>query len=296
MTCYCIYNQLPPAEQEPIRFQVTKHIQKLYTQSQIQEHRNICAHIEKKLIHRIKEKLTSNNAVIVKADKGNTLVIEFQNSYYNKIQTFIDNNDFTELGKDPTKKFQKQIRTSINTCQQIINRNTKWNYFNLNPAPLNIRGLIKIHKNNNPIRPIINWAITPAYKLARKITKDLKKHIPLPNNFNVKNTIQLINELMDIPYENNIKLASFDITNMYTNIPTNELPNIILNLCNNNYINPTTQPEILHLCSKILKQNYFQFQDSFFIQNTGLAMGNPTSSILSEIYLQFLYIQYSQTY
>ena len=75
--------------------------------------------MRKKLIHQIKGKLLSNNATIAKADKGNTVVIEFQNSYYNKIKTFIDNNDFTELDKDPTNKFQKRIRTSINTCQQI---------------------------------------------------------------------------------------------------------------------------------------------------------------------------------
>ena len=60
---------------------------------------------------------------------------------------------------------------------------------------------------------------------------------------------------MDIPYDSNIKLASFDFTNIYTNIPTNELANIILNLCNSNYIDPATQSEILHLCSTILKQN-----------------------------------------
>ena len=38
----------------------------------------------------------------------------------------------------------------------------------------------------------------------------------------------------------------------------------------------------------ILKQNYFKFQNSFYVQNTGLAMGAPTSSILSEIYLQYV--------
>ena len=51
---------------------------------------------------------------------------------------------------------------------------------------------------------------------------------------------------------------------------------------------PTIRSEILHLCATILQQDYFQFQDSFYIQNTGLAIDAPTSSILSEIYLQFL--------
>jgi hypothetical protein len=46
--------------------------------------------------------------------------------------------------------------------------------------------------------------------------------------------------------------------------------------------------EILSITHTILQQNYFQFQNNFFIQQTGLAMGAPTSSILSEIYLQYI--------
>ena len=72
-------------------------------------------------------------------------------------------------------------------------------------------------------------------------------------------------DLLDIVYDNNIKFASFDITNMYTNIPTDELPNIIRNLCSVNNIKPTTQSEILHLCYIALSQNYFQFKDSYYI-------------------------------
>ena len=57
-----------------------------------------------------------------------------------------------------------------------------------------------------------------------------------------------------------------DITNMCTNIPTDKLPNIIQNLCSIKHINPTTQSEILHLCSFVINKNYFQFNDSYFIQ------------------------------
>jgi hypothetical protein len=34
----------------------------------------------------------------------------------------------------------------------------------------------------------------------------------------------------------------------------------------------------------ILNQNYFQHEDRIFLQKEGLAMGAPTSSILSEIF------------
>jgi hypothetical protein len=74
----------------------------------------------------------------------------------------------------------------------------------------------------------------PCLPANKKICERYKKYIPLPNTFNLKNTIQLSNDLSDIPYDSDIKLASFDITNMYTNIPTDEFPSIILNVCNIN--------------------------------------------------------------
>ena len=119
------------------------HIQSISTYNHKHTNNNIRAQTEKGLIRQTKETLISNNDVLIKTDKGNTVVIEFQNSYHNKIQTFINNNSFTKINKDSTKKYQNSIRTSINKCQQIINKETKWNYINLNPTPPNIRGLIK---------------------------------------------------------------------------------------------------------------------------------------------------------
>jgi hypothetical protein len=52
---------------------------------------------------------------------------------------------------------------------------------------------------------------------------------------------------------------SFDISNMYTNIPTNELTAVIQHMCTQNDINKTLQNELLQQCNTILSQNYFQF-------------------------------------
>jgi hypothetical protein len=40
---------------------------------------------------------------------------------------------------------------------------------------------------------------------------------PLPFAFNIKNTVQLISDLKNIPVNRDVRLASFDISNMYTN-------------------------------------------------------------------------------
>jgi len=42
------------------------------------------------------------------------------------------------------------------------------------------------------------------------------------------------------------------------------------------------------MCNILTKQNYFQYKDLQYIQENGLAMGAPTSTIFSEIYLKYL--------
>jgi hypothetical protein len=115
----------------------------------------------------------------------------------------------------------------------------------------------------------------------------LTSYIPLPFTYNVKNTIQLMNELMDIPYDPNIKFASFDISNTYSNIPTKDLITALKKLCSvNNIDNKTTQN--IKITQTLVGQNYFRFQDTIYVQNEGLAMGAPMSSILLEVYLQYM--------
>jgi hypothetical protein len=45
---------------------------------------------------------------------------------------------------------------------------------------------------------------------------------------------------------------------------------------------------IIKLTKTIIDQNYSQFLDTTYIRSEDLAMGAPTSSILSEVYLQYL--------
>ena len=120
------------------------------------------------------------------------------------------------------------------------------------------------------------------------LTKKLGILIPLPYIFNIKNTIQLMEELLDIPFDKDLKFFSYDIENTYSNIPRTELTKIIKVMCKQNRLNMEIKNEIIKICNILTKQNYFQYEDLQYIQEDGLAMGAPTSSILSEIYLQYV--------
>jgi hypothetical protein len=96
---------------------------------------------------------------------------------------FIYNNNFTITKNDITKKFQRDLRNSINECQQIIHKDDRWRYINLNPTVPKIRGLVKIHKDDPPIRPIVNWKNAQARKLAKMLYKKARIIYPPPIHF-----------------------------------------------------------------------------------------------------------------
>jgi hypothetical protein len=119
-------------------------------------------------------------ATISKADKGNSIVIISQEIYHKKGIDFINNNNSKNTNKDLITKFQRELRIPINECSHLIQKDEKCKYMNLNPSSLAIKSLIKIHETKAPIRPIINWKEAPAYKLAKKLAKDIEMFIPLP--------------------------------------------------------------------------------------------------------------------
>jgi hypothetical protein len=140
-------------------------------------------------VKHIKAKLKQNSAMISKADKGNSIIILYTTDYIQKLLDFILSNNFHELISDPTKKFQAKIRDTLKRSKTLIQQ--KWKFIDLNPTAPTIRGTIKIHKPNHPIRPIVNWRNAPAYKLAKLFNSKLKELSPLPYVYNMKNTTQL---------------------------------------------------------------------------------------------------------
>jgi hypothetical protein len=74
---------------------------------------------------------------------------------------------------------------------------------------------------------------------------------------------------------------------MYSNVPTDEVLHIFNLLCEQQSIGENVKKDLRSLIKIVLEQNYFQFKNDFYSQETGLAMGSPMSSILSEMYLQY---------
>jgi hypothetical protein len=117
-------------------------------------------------------------------------------------------------------------------------------------------------------------------------TQKVQQLTPLPFTFKIKNSTQLIHELKQTPLTPSSRFASLDITNMYSKIPVKETKQILSNILSDNVTDPNIRSEMINIYEVITEQNYFVNNDNIIIQDDGLAMGAPSSSIISEIFLQ----------
>jgi len=145
--------------------------------------------------------------MIARADKGNSIVILPTQQYESKTQDFLHNN-FITTARDPTNTFHTEIKNTIKQ-RTLIPSDSKWKYINLNPSAPSIKGLIKLHKQGQPIRLVVNWRNAPAYQLSKLLTQKINI-APLPDTFNVKNTTDLLHKLQDTPMAPYFILASPD--------------------------------------------------------------------------------------
>ena len=153
------------------------------------------------------------------------------------------------------------------------------------PRAPNLKAQIKLHKLGTPIRPVVNNINAPAHKLAKFLTETLKEHITLPYQYNTKNSTTLAQELKQFKLNTNHRLVTFDIKDLYVNIPTTEtlqINKILLETQNNKIISQ----QILQLLSTTLHQNYFTFDNKIYQPSSGTAMGSPLPNDITEIFLQ----------
>lgn len=132
--------------------------------------------------------MEQNNLTVAKADKGRTMVIILRDTLKQKIDTFIQENQIILISKDPTESFQKQIQQTIHKCNAIIDKKQQKYLLQMKPMAPKLNALIKTHKEDKPLRPVINNIQAPSYKLAKYLSKKLNQLIKLPDTYANRNS------------------------------------------------------------------------------------------------------------
>jgi hypothetical protein len=196
--------------QDSFRILAFKHLKQLY----IANH-NTRNTIHKRQLYMLKQrrqKITQKNAMIACADKGKTTVIIYTQDYTAKVHAFLSENNFRTLTNNRTHKYHKTIHKILLKCNKIIDKKLIKYLTQKNPSPPTLNALLKLHKPNIPIRPVVNNRTVPAYKAAKKLNTILSNHLHLGNQYNVITSNTLANDLTQLKISNKHRLLTLDIT------------------------------------------------------------------------------------
>lgn len=154
----------------------------------------------------------------------------------------------------------------------------------------NIYGLIKLHKDDKPLRPVVNTRQTPGYQIAKIITHTLGTARDI-HKYNIRNSTDLITRINRIQLEPTDFLATIDISNMFTNINTEAAIRSVTKRHREAKITSNIPLKLIIDCIRFVIQyaTEIEFNGKLFKQKRGLRMGGSLSTILADFVIEDLF-------
>ena len=260
------------------------------------------------------ELMNNKDIIIKKADKGGSVCVMNKQYYADKIAEMLSDN--TTYEKTDETKFQNthlKIHKLIQEHGATLHDLEKDYLTNFESRDSNLYGLPKIHKSHaikvaiqeqnsdcinikNPqdlkFRPIVAGPICPTSRLSNLIDILLKDIPPSTKSF-VRDDIEFLSKLnRDLLTEQEYMLVTYDVESLYTNIDHDlgiEAIGYWIDKHRDKVNYRFSKDFICKAIQIILQNNTFQFNDEFYLQKNGTAMGTkmaPTYAILVLAYLE----------
>jgi hypothetical protein len=160
--------------------------------------------------------------VKIRADKGKTVVIIDTDEYTKKVHNFLTENNFHTLPKDPTNRDHKHLLKILQQSNLVIDKKQIKQLTQKELQPPTLNAQIKLHKPGHPIRPVINNTKAPSYKITKHLVEIINRHLNVSNQYNVRNSTTLANDVTNLKIHENHKMITYDIKDLYINIPIQE--------------------------------------------------------------------------
>ena len=237
----------------------------------------------------IKEMKQDDN-IYISSDKGGEMVVIPEVHYHALAMEHLnDGNTYEQLSNDPTRHEELSINDLWKSTEassmlpksmieKLKSRHSTISQFYFLP---------KTHKSKLAVRPIVSSIGSPCEKMAW-LLQQILKHFISEVPAHLESTQQLLSRLGALsPNQLTGKMPiSLDVVSLYTNIDTQEAMTIISQLLRRKFHHSVwgiSIDVILDILSFILRNNSFHYENRFFRQIRGLAMGSklsPTVAIL----------------
>lgn len=226
------------------------------------------------------------------ADKGGALVIMNTSQYVFEINRQLsDTSCYQHLDSDPTDRIKRHITdiVKVGTDNGWINEETSQFLLMKKPTIPVMYTLPKIHKSliNPPGRPIVSGSDSLLQPLGVYLDSLLQPLASSTPSY-LRDTTDFLSKLESLEFKPEFLLACFDVQSLYTSIPNNDGMSAVRWICeiNNCTLGSNTDFSLL-LLDTVLNQNYFRFQDKYYLQIKGTAMGANMAPAYAVIYMSW---------
>ena len=239
--------------------------------------------------------IKDNNLIVTSGDKNAGLVILDREEYIAKTEKFFTNNNIAKISSNPIKKYASKVNKCLNTHSDTLNKMgiSAYRAKVMNPYNPQLKSLIKLHKADKSIRPIITNFNTPASKIAKSIQSFITRDLQFEAKYAIKNSRELTDAIKNYKPNKKTTILSFDITNLYNNINVEDSLKIVRKFLDDKLI-PTSDfdvidtESIMEILEIITEQNFFTFNNQFYRMTNGVQMGSPISGLIAEMFLNKL--------
>ena len=204
---------------------------------------------------------TRDDIVINPADKGGAVVVWRTDLYKQEAFRQLANTKFyAKVNKDLTQANQKIVKDTVN---KLISEqklpSTARNLFVTKPKTSTFYLKLKIHKPNNPGRPIISACSCPTELISSFLDKKMAPFVKSLPTY-IKDTNHALNILKQFSFPGNNKfLCTMDITSLYTVIPNNEGLLALKYFFDQRTVKEPSTDTLLRLAEPFLTLNCFTF-------------------------------------
>ncbi|CAJ0950769.1 unnamed protein product [Ranitomeya imitator] len=226
------------------------------------------------------DQLSADKTLVVKpADKGGAIVIMDRADYMEEAYRQLNDSDIYRVtSQNPLNNIAQKIKTLLEFHEQEGTIDNKLRSFLIKTDPITpiFYLLPKIHKRlfKPPGRPIVSLTDSipsnPAIVLEKILTplvKSTSSFILDTNDF-----LGLIRALGAIPSSS--LLVTWDVSSLYMSITHEKGILAVDRLLNEAGTHIKIRRFCTDLLNLVLRENYFMFEDTFFIQQQGTAMGS----------------------
>lgn len=236
---------------------------------------SLIANKTKELIESIKMK----DCIISKADKSNQVVIMDKLDYNERMTGTIQEMSCKAVKKDPVKMLARKTSELINKYKTELGA-TKWKLLVSNPRCPQLYGLPKTHKAGNKMRPVVSNINAPTEKMAKWLVKEFN-NFRKPFSFSVKNTLDFVDRVKNVVVPDGFILVSFDVKALYPSVPLGSALNSLNEWIEDQNIDNVEKKMLKEFARFCMKNSYFEFDNKFYQQIDGTAIGNALAGFVS---------------